>query len=97
MYLEHEDLSGGAVDVEHGLVRLVWVHALPGEEVDDVVLAVLVAVVGRHLVGTEEIGDESESGVGRRGARDCQTFSVDLKLGSCLGILADVRRVTRCS
>ena len=49
MYLEHEDLSGGAVDVEHGLVRLVGVDALPGEEVNDVVLPVLVAVVGFHL------------------------------------------------
>ena len=49
MYLEDEDLSGGAVDVEHGLVRLVGVDALPGEEVHDVVLPVLVAVVGLHL------------------------------------------------
>ena len=48
-YLQDEYLSGGAVDVEHGLVRLVGVDALPGEEVDDVVLPVLVAVVGLHL------------------------------------------------
>ena len=52
MYLEHEDLSGGAVDVEHGLVRLVGVDALPGEEVHDVLRPVLVSVRGRDLHNT---------------------------------------------
>ena len=48
-HLQNKDLSGGAVDVEHGLVRLVGVNSLPGEEVHNVVLPVLVTVVGLHL------------------------------------------------
>ena len=48
-YLQGEDLAGGAVNVEHGLVRMVGVDALPGEEVHDVVRPVLVAVNGLHL------------------------------------------------
>ena len=43
------DLARGAVDVELGLVGVVGVDALAGQEVDDVVLSVLVAVGGSNL------------------------------------------------
>ena len=48
-YLQHEYLSGRLVDVKLGLVRSVRVDALSGQEVDDVLRSVLVAVRGRHL------------------------------------------------
>ena len=48
-YLQHEDLSGRLVDIKLGLVRSVGVDALSGQEVDDVLRSVLVAVRGRHL------------------------------------------------
>jgi hypothetical protein len=48
-YLENVDFSAGSVDVELGLFRLVGVDALAGQEVDDVMLAVAVAVGGSHL------------------------------------------------
>ena len=48
-YLQHEYLSGRLVDVKLGLVRPVGVDALSGQEVDDVLRSVLVAIRGRHL------------------------------------------------
>ena len=48
-YLQHEYLSGRLVDVKLRLVGPVGVDALPGQEVDDVLRSVLVAIRGRHL------------------------------------------------
>ena len=48
-YLQHEYLPGRLVDVKLGLVRSVRVDALSGQEVDDVLRSVLVAVRGRYL------------------------------------------------
>ena len=52
-YLQHEDLARGLVDVELALVGPVGVDALPGEEVDDVLWPVLVAVRGCDLEDRE--------------------------------------------
>ena len=48
-YLQHEYLPGRLVDVKLGLVRSVRVDALSGQEVDNVLRSVLVAVCSRHL------------------------------------------------
>ena len=48
-YLQHEYLSSRLVDVKLRLVGSVGVDALSGQEVDDVLRSVLVAIRGRHL------------------------------------------------
>jgi hypothetical protein len=56
-HLENVDFAAGPVDVELGLLRLVGVDALAGQEVDDVVLAIAVAVGRRDLHVGAQIQD----------------------------------------
>ena len=48
-HLQHKDLPGSFVDVKLGLVWPVGVNALAGEEVDNILGAVLVTVSGGDL------------------------------------------------
>lgn len=48
-HLQHEDLAGGAVDVEFAVGRIVRINALAGQEVHNVLGSIFVTVGGRHL------------------------------------------------
>lgn len=50
VYLEHEYLAGCAVYVELAVGRVVRIDALPGQEIDDVLRTILVAVRSRNLI-----------------------------------------------
>lgn len=51
VYLENEYFSGRTVYVEFAVGRIVGVDSLSGEEIDDVLRAVLIAVGSRYLIG----------------------------------------------
>ena len=48
-YLEDVDFASGAIDVELAVGRIIGIDALAGEEIDDVLLAILIAVGSSHL------------------------------------------------
>ena len=48
-YLQDVDFTGGAVDIELAVGRIFEIDTLTREEIDDALLAILVAVSGRNL------------------------------------------------
>lgn len=48
-YLEHEDVPAGSIDVKLAVGRVVRIDTLAGEEVDDILRSVLIAIGCRDL------------------------------------------------
>lgn len=51
-YLQYEYLPGGSIDVKFTISRIVWIDALTGKKIYDVLWSILIAIGGGHLIAS---------------------------------------------